>query len=136
MGKISEISSKPDPTDSMDADATESNSSSSHQVVLQVPVFLFLFFKKSLILNSKSLILNVFVESPQVHLGGDGVQVEGQHVKRENAENMLSEDREGRSHSFRIRVRMQAGYLCDLFAFSLREGRGFRPRSTAGGRAG
>lgn len=39
MGKISEISSKPDPTDSMDADATESNSSSSHQVVLQVPVF-------------------------------------------------------------------------------------------------
>lgn len=35
------------------------------------------------------------VDSTQAHLRGDGVQVEGQHVKRENAENMLAEDREG-----------------------------------------
>lgn len=46
VGKISEISSKLDPTESMDADATESNSSSSHQVVPQVPVFCFFFLKK------------------------------------------------------------------------------------------
>lgn len=38
------------------------------------------------------------MESMQVHLQGDGVQVEGQHVKREDAENMLAEDREGTLH--------------------------------------
>lgn len=49
-----------------------------------------------------------YVDSAQAHLRGDGVQVEGQHVKRENAENMLAEDREGRLHSFRICVDRQA----------------------------
>lgn len=36
------------------------------------------------------------MDSIQGHLRGDGAQVQGQHVKRENAENMLAEDREGR----------------------------------------
>lgn len=35
------------------------------------------------------------MNSMQGHLRGDGAQVQGQHVKRENAENMLVEDREG-----------------------------------------
>lgn len=35
VGKISEMSSKPEQTESTDADTTEINSSSSHQVMLQ-----------------------------------------------------------------------------------------------------
>lgn len=35
------------------------------------------------------------MDSIQGNLRGDGAQVQGQHVKRENAENMLAEDREG-----------------------------------------
>ncbi|XP_056877589.1 SWI/SNF complex subunit SMARCC1b isoform X1 [Takifugu flavidus] len=65
VGKISEMSNKPDQTESIEADTTETNSSSH-----------------------------------QGHLRGDGAQVQGQHVKRENAENMLAEDREGRGDGF------------------------------------
>lgn len=54
------------------------------------------------------------MESTQVHLRGDGVQVEGQHVKRENAENMIAEDREGTLHLFRILIYIQVVYAYDI----------------------
>lgn len=78
------MSSKPEQMESPDADATESDS--SHQVMLK---------KKKLDHLCIYVLFWVCVESTQAHLRLDGVQVEGQRVKRENAENMLAEDREG-----------------------------------------
>ena len=51
-----------------------------------------------------------------MHLRGDGVQVEGQHVKREDAENMLAEEREGTLHLFWIQISLQVIYLWDILS--------------------